>query len=120
MTGARQLIRRLYEERNLFGLVLGLVLFLVALWTLHHELATVHLTHVLTRLRAVPVESIGFALLFMAASYLALTGYDALALQTIGRRLPFARVVMTAFTATAVGHNLGVAMISGGAVRLRM
>ena len=120
MIRAKHLLRRLYEARNLFALGLGLVLFLAALWTLHHELASVHVAHVMSRLREVPLVSIGLAMLFTTASYLALTGYDASALHTIGRRLPFARVATTAFTATAIGHNLGVAMISGGAVRLRM
>lgn len=98
----------------------GLVLFLAVLWILHRELAGVHFADVVGRFRAVSWSAILLALGFTAASYTALIGYDWLALRHIGRRLPFPGVVVTSFIATAVGHNLGVAVLSGGAVRYRL
>ncbi|MGB5669204.1 MAG: YbhN family protein, partial [Sedimenticolaceae bacterium] len=99
---------------------IALALFLGALWILHHELAGVHFADVLARFRAVPWNAMLLALGFTCASYAALTGYDWLALRHIGRRLPYLNVALTSFIATAVGHNLGVAMLSGGAVRYRL
>ncbi|MGB5639732.1 MAG: bifunctional lysylphosphatidylglycerol flippase/synthetase MprF [Sedimenticolaceae bacterium] len=99
---------------------IALALFLGALWILHRELAGVHFADVLARFRAVPWNAMLLALGFTCASYAALTGYDWLALRHIGRRLPYLNVALTSFIATAVGHNLGVAMLSGGAVRYRL
>ena len=95
-------------------------LFGLALWVLHRETAGIRFADVVANLRAVPWHAVGVAVVFTAASYAALTGYDWLALRHIGRKLPLAGVALTSFVATAVGHNLGVAMLSGGAVRYRL
>lgn len=100
--------------------LLSLLLFAAAAWVLRRELAGVHLSDVLARFRAVPIQALGLSLLFTAASYLTLTGYDLLALRYAGITLPYGRIALTSFIATAVGNNLGLAMLSGGAVRLRM
>lgn len=113
-------LRWLHGVRHLVFAAASLVLFLAALWVLHRELAHVHLRDVLAHFRAVSGGQIGIALVFTLGSYLSLTGYDVLALRYIGRRLPYPRVAMISFTAVAVGHNVGLAMISAGVVRLRM
>lgn len=99
---------------------IALVLFLGALWVLHREMAGVHFADVLARFRALSGRDFGLALVFTLASYVALSGYDWLALRHIGRRLPYLNIALTSFIATAVGHNLGMAMLSGGAVRYRL
>ncbi|WP_041603847.1 bifunctional lysylphosphatidylglycerol flippase/synthetase MprF [Thioflavicoccus mobilis] len=99
---------------------LSLTLFAAALWILHRELSGIHLNDVLAELTALRPMALGSALALTAASYLVLTGYDAVALHYLGRVLPYSRVALASFVATAVGHNVGVAVLSGGAVRLRM
>ena len=104
-----QIILRLAaNSRHLVWAVVGLVLFLGALWILHREMAGVHFADVLARFRALPRSAVLLALGFTFASYAALTGYDWLALRYIGRRLPYSNVALTSFIATAVGHNLGL------------
>lgn len=98
----------------------GIVLFSGALWVLHRELAGVHFSEVVERFRVLPWQGIVLALGFTISSYAVLAGYDWLALRHIGRRLPIIKVEVTSFIATAIGHNLGVAMLSGGAVRYRL
>lgn len=98
----------------------SLALLLMALWLLHRELATIHFADVRQALGQVSAGGLLLAALGTAGSYLALTGYDALALRHLGRALPYARVALTAFIATTVGHNLGMAVLSAGAVRLRL
>ncbi len=95
-------------------------LFLAALWILDREISGIHFADVMTRLRELPWISVTLSLGYMLASYLALAGYDWLALRHIGRRLPLANVLSSSFIATAVGLNLGMAMLSGGAVRYRL
>nr|WP_244919774.1 lysylphosphatidylglycerol synthase domain-containing protein [Rhizobium grahamii] len=56
---------------------------------------------------------------FCALSYLCLTGFDWLALQYIGKPLSYPKAAIASFTALSIGHNLGVAALSSGAVRYR-
>ena len=106
--------------RHMAWEIVGLVLFFVALWVLHREMAGVHFADVLAGFRALPWSAVFLALGFTCASYAALTGYDWLALRHIGRRLPYRMIALTSFIASVVGHNLGVALLSGGAVRYRL
>jgi phosphatidylglycerol lysyltransferase len=106
--------------RQALGALAAVAVFFLALWILHHELAGIRLSDVLARLDALSGPSVLAALGFVAASYLALCGYDALALRHLGRRLPWPLVLRTAFVATTVGHNLGMAVLSGGAIRYRL
>jgi phosphatidylglycerol lysyltransferase len=112
--------RLLAIVKHAIWIAIALLLFLGALWVLHRELSGVRFNEVLARFRELPWYAVLLAVGFTAASYAALAGYDWLALRHIGRRLPFVDVALTSFTATAVGHNLGVAMLSGGAVRYRL
>jgi glycosyltransferase 2 family protein len=54
-----------------------------------------------------------------AASYLCLTFFDWLALRCINRPLPWRRAALASFTSLSIGHNVGFAGLSSGAVRYR-
>jgi phosphatidylglycerol lysyltransferase len=97
----------------------SVALFALALWVLHRELAHTHAGDIRRALAALPWPVLGLAVLGTAASYLALTGYDALALRQVGAALPYRRIAVASFIATAVGHNLGMALFTASAVRLR-
>lgn len=56
---------------------------------------------------------------FAAASYLCLTGFDYLALRYAGRPLAYRRAALASFTSLSLGHNIGFAALSSGAVRYR-
>lgn len=94
--------------------------FVAALVVLHAELARVHLADVTAAFRAIPASAFALAFALTVASYLVLTGYDVLALRYVGRPLPYPRVAAASFIAYAVGHNLGLAMLTGGSVRYRL
>jgi len=53
-------------------------------------------------------------------SYLALSGYDWSALRVAGVTLPWRVVAQTSFIAYALGNTMGVGVLTGGAVRMRM
>lgn len=59
------------------------------------------------------------ALGFTACSYFCLTFFDYLGLRYAGHRLPYPNVAYASFTSLSIGHNIGVAALSGGAVRYR-
>jgi glycosyltransferase 2 family protein len=56
---------------------------------------------------------------FAAASYICLTGFDWLALRYVGHPLSYRRAALASFTALSLGHNIGFAAVSSGAVRYR-
>ena len=97
-----------------------LVVFVAALYVLHKELSAVHLQDVLRAYRDIPIEAFALALVLTAISYFVLSGYDFLGLRYAGKNLPYAKVAVVSFTAYAVGHNLGLAMLTGGSVRYRL
>lgn len=112
--------RALYPRRHLLAAAVSLALFVVAAAMLHHELARVHLSDVRNALYQVPAGDLLLAALGTFGSYLALTGYDVLALRHLRHPVPYPRVALNAFIATTVGHNLGMALFSAGAVRVRL
>jgi phosphatidylglycerol lysyltransferase len=63
--------------------------------------------------------AIGLAVLFTALSFASLVYYDLNALDYIGRKLPVVPVVVTAFSAYAIGNTAGFGALSGGAIRFR-
>jgi phosphatidylglycerol lysyltransferase len=105
---------------NRIAAALTLVIFTTALFVLHRELSTVHLRDVLAAFKAIPLRSLVIAAVLAVASYIVLTGYDYLALHYIKKPLPYVKTAYTSFIAYAVGHNLGLAMLTGGSVRLRI
>ena len=52
-----------------------------------------------------------------ALSYLALTGYDGLALRHLGARVPYRLTALASFTSYAISFTLGFPLVTGGAVR---
>ncbi|MCB5203617.1 lysylphosphatidylglycerol synthase domain-containing protein [Neorhizobium sp. T786] len=56
---------------------------------------------------------------FVIASYVCLTGFDWLAVRYAGRPLSYRRVALASFTSLSIGHNVGLAALSSGAVRYR-
>jgi len=106
--------------RRLLGAVLPVVVFAVALGLLHRLLSEIHLRSIVEALHAVPLTKWLLALAWTAASYLALTIPDALAVRVLGRPVGASRILSTALIAAAVGNNLGVAALSGGSVRYRL
>ena len=55
-----------------------------------------------------------------AVSYLILTGYDASALKYAGVKARRTTVLLTAFIAYALGNSVGLGVLTGGAVRMRL
>ena len=100
--------------------LLSLILFAVAIWVIHRQLAQYHTRDLLTRLREIPLSAIAVAILAAAFGYATLTLYDRLALHYLGERLPYRRTALASFAGYAFSHNLGLGWLSGGAVRFRL
>ncbi len=92
----------------------------IALGALHHLTRTVSLVQVRAAFNAIDDTRILLALALTAASYLALTLYDVLALRIIGRPLPWRTAALASFTSYTLSHNLGLALLTGGSARYRV
>jgi phosphatidylglycerol lysyltransferase len=99
---------------------LGLALFSVALWLLHHLLQEYHYHDIRDSLKAIPGGRVGLAFLLTAVGYLTMTGYDVLALRFIGHRLPYRRTAMGSFVSYIFSNNLGLAILGATAMRYRL
>jgi len=106
--------------RTVLAAALSLLLFVAAVALLRRELAEIHMADVLEALGRVPPAGLLLSVVAMAGSYLALSGYDLLALRYLGHAVSYRRAALIALLANAVGHNVGIATLSGGAVRLRL
>src|SRR5277367_5214436 len=99
--------------------LLGVALFGLALFTLHHLLGEYHWRDILARVHAIAEVKLLRAGLFTVLGYGCLTLYDALAVRFAGARVPYPRIALISFMSYAIGHNVGLNTLSGGAVRYR-
>lgn len=106
--------------RRAFPVLLGIGLFAVGLYALHHLLKPVDPAAVMAHVKSIPTPVLIAAVGATAIAYAALVGYDILALRFIGRVLPLRIVSLGGFLAYAFGNTIGVSVVSGGAVRYRI
>jgi phosphatidylglycerol lysyltransferase len=99
--------------------LLGIALFGLAVFWLHHLLGQYRWRDILTHVHAISTVKLLRAGLFTAAGYGCLTLYDALAVRFAGARVPYPRVALISFMGYAIGHNVGLNTLSGGAIRYR-
>lgn len=95
------------------------LLFAAAVWIFHRELRAVHYRELREALGALTAEHLLLALLFTAANYCVLSGYDQLAFRHVGRNIARWRIALTAAVSYALSNSIGFAVLSGTAVRHR-
>lgn len=105
--------------RALLPYAIGIAALALAAFLLSRTLAQYSLDDILKAIRAIRPGDLGLAALFAAASYVCLTFFDVLALRYVGHRLPYRHVAWASFTALSLGHNIGFAGASSGAIRYR-
>jgi glycosyltransferase 2 family protein len=89
----------------------------VLIWRALHRYS---LHAVLDSVAMVSLRHLALGALFTAASFVCLTGFDALAVRYSGRDLAYRKIALASFTALSIGHTLGFAAFSSGAVRYRL
>lgn len=83
-------------------------------------LAEVHISEVMRQMEAEPLQNLLLAMLATAVSYLVLTGYDLSAMKYAEVRIRRSTVLLTSFIAYALGNTVGLGVLTGGAVRMRL
>ncbi|MDB5592920.1 lysylphosphatidylglycerol synthase domain-containing protein [Enterovirga sp.] len=97
-------------------LVLGICL---AAYLIYRTLHRYSFDDIVAAVAAIPGSNLARAGGFAAASYLCLTGFDWLGLRYVGRNLSYPRAALASFTSLSLGHNIGFAGVSSGAIRYR-
>ena len=105
--------------RSWIGAIVALTILALAGFLLARTLGRYDLEEVRSALRQLDGSQLAAAAAFAAASYLALTAIDAMAVRYAGARLPYRHVAFASFIALSLGHSLGFAALSSGAVRFR-
>jgi uncharacterized membrane protein YbhN (UPF0104 family) len=100
--------------------LLGLVLFVAAIWVLRHQLRQHGWHEIFSAFEDLPWSRIIVAVVCTLVGYLILTGYDFLAMRYINRSLAYWRVAMAAFIGYAFSNSIGHSFLTGGTVRLRL
>jgi glycosyltransferase 2 family protein len=91
----------------------------LAAFLLYRTLSRYDLDQIVASVVSIPLDRLALAGAFAAASYLCLTGFDALAVRYVGRVLPYRSVALASFCSLSIGHNVGLAALSSGAIRYR-
>jgi glycosyltransferase 2 family protein len=91
----------------------------LAAFLLYRTLSRYSLDQLIESVTAIPLWRLASAGGFAAASYLCLTGFDWLALRYAGRPLPYRKAALASFISLSLGHNIGFAALSSGAIRYR-
>lgn len=102
---------------SLLGGLASVLLFGAALYVLYRIAGEVKPKDVIEAFRKAGNEQIGLAVIFTVASYLFLTGYDALAMRQLAIKAHPARVAFASFTSYAISFTLGFPWLTAGTVR---
>ncbi len=99
--------------------VIGLAAVAFSAWLLIHQLRDISLEDVLRSIEAIPLHRWLLAAAATVAAYVALAGYDRLALMHLRKAVPWRFIVLCSFTTYALAHNIGASVVSGAIVRYR-
>ena len=106
--------------KKLLPSLFALAIFALAVWFIYGEVKHLEWSAVAAQADDIPLESIVFAILFSGLSYFTLTMQDTLAVRYLAKQLSYPRIAKISFIAMSIGHNVGAAAVTGGAVRLRL
>jgi uncharacterized membrane protein YbhN (UPF0104 family) len=106
-------------QRQTFLALFGLTVFCIAVYLLQRALSAYDPVEIVGSILAISLPRLVLSALFVASSYLALTLCDTLAVRYIGAKLPYRRIALASFSALSIGHTLGLAAASTGAIRYR-
>jgi uncharacterized membrane protein YbhN (UPF0104 family) len=105
---------------KILGWVFILAVFSMALSSIYGELRAYKLTEILDEIHQISFFKIFLALAATFLSYLALTGYDFLGIKYANCNLPYRKLAFTSFLSYIFSNNIGMSVLSGGAVRFRL
>lgn len=100
------------------GPIFGVFLFAAALWVLQYELKEYHYHDVVHHLKTLSLTRLFLAVVCTLLGYLALIGYDFLALRYVNHPLAYSKIATAGFIGYAFSNNIGISMLA--AIRYRL
>lgn len=111
---------RRHRLKTAIGLVVSVLLAGLAVWVLVRTFQRIAFADVIAQMRAVPGTTLLVAALCAAGAFTTLACYEVAVVRYVKHCIGRARPMVTAFIAFPLGHAVGQAMLSGGAIRYRM
>ena len=111
----KRVVRRRIGRTLAFSLSIGIAL--LAVFVLTRTFMQIDFDDLRNAIAATSAERIVLAFLCTAVSFLALTGYDALALRQLKLHVPYPTTALASFTSYAISFTLGFPLITAGTVR---
>jgi len=108
---------RRHRIAHYIGWSVSLLIASLAVFVLVRTLSHTNLGELRAAIAATSNEQIVMACGLTALSFLALTGYDGLALRQLRLRIPYPRTALASFTSYAVSFTLGFPLITAGTIR---
>ena len=111
-------------RRNRFktyaGVIVSVALATLAGWVLWRTFQRIRFADVLAQMQAVPASTLALAGLCAAGAFTVLALYEVAVVRYVKQAVGRAKPILTAYIAFPLGHAVGQAMLSGGALRYRM
>lgn len=102
------------------GIAVSTVLAGLAAWVLWRTFQRIDFADVVANMRAVPASTLALAALCAAGAFTTLAFYEVAVVRYVKHCIGRAKPMVTALIAFPLGHAVGQAMLSGGALRYRM
>lgn len=99
--------------------MVGVAAVVFSVGLLLKQLKNISYQDLVVSFQAVPVHNWLMALVCTCLAFVALAGYDQLALRHLRRKISFLFITATSFTTYALAHNIGASVVSGALVRYR-
>lgn len=99
--------------------LIGIIAMVVSIYILYNKLSAISVSDITDRLGALSLHHWVLACFFSLLAYAALAGYDRIALQHLGKKIPLHYIAICSFTTYALSHNIGASVFSGAVVRYR-
>jgi hypothetical protein len=99
--------------------VLPVAAIALAAFLIYRTLRNYSLDDIVASIKSIPLYRLAFAVFFAAGSYFCLSWFDWFGLRYAGKPQPYRRAALASFCALSLGHNIGFAALSSGAVRYR-
>ncbi|MGE5457642.1 MAG: lysylphosphatidylglycerol synthase transmembrane domain-containing protein, partial [Methanococcaceae archaeon] len=111
---------RIPKLKSLLSYLLPVIIFSLALWTLDRQVHHLHSMYIIKSIASTPLSHIGLALFLTFLSYLALTGYDYLAVRHINHPIPYKQTAKASFISTSISYSIGFNVLTGSSLRYRL
>ncbi|MGH6795764.1 MAG: lysylphosphatidylglycerol synthase domain-containing protein [Methylocella sp.] len=102
---------------QMLAIALSLVIAAFSIYVLGRVVSAVSLSALRQAIEATSADQIATAALLTVVSFLALTGYDGLALWQLNARVRYKTTALASFTSYAISFTLGFPLITAGTVR---